>query len=272
MAVHRRHARGAVAVALVLALALVALLGRTLGVGGGAGPSALDGPSDDGSSSGAPAPDVEEEDAWSGYAYTAWDEQESPNYVRLVGEAHIEEPLAAGEVSYSELDELGRTGQVRACITSQMMREGEARERADSLPNPSGWPETNQEVPLELPSGGTTSTWFWNRCHLLAKSLGGSDGQENLVTGTRLFNVGAGNGQGGMDLFETAIRDWLGTYPDVTIQYVATPLYEDDELIPRSVVVDVLSSDGAINEELEVYNCAKGFRIDYHDGSFWQEA
>ena len=31
--------------------------------------------------------------------------------------------------------------------------------------------------------------------------------------------------------------------------------------------MDVLSSDGIINEEVEVYNAAKGFQIDYSTGS-----
>lgn len=199
--------------------------------------------------------------------YTTWDESESPNYVRLVGDAVIDEELEPGQVEYSSLDALGRTGQVRACITYQMMVDGEARERG-SLPDPSGWPEQNREVEVQLPNGRTYHGWFWNRSHLLAKSLGGSDEVENLVTGTRMQNVGANDGQGGMDVFESAIRDWLEYRPDVTVQYVATPVYEGDELIPRSVIVDVLSSDGEIDEELEVYNACKGYAIDYDDGSF----
>lgn len=200
-------------------------------------------------------------------APTTWDEAESPNYVRLVGSAVIEEELAPGESRYEGLDGLGRTGQVRACITHETMEAGKARERG-SLPDPSGWPEENCEVDVALPTGRTYHGWFWNRSHLLAKSLGGTDERENLVTGTRMQNVGANDGQGGMDVFETAIRDWLDAYPDVTVQYVATPLYVGDELIPRSVVVDVRSSDGAIDEELEVYNACKGYAIDYFDGSF----
>lgn len=201
-------------------------------------------------------------------APTAWDEAESPNYVRLVGSACIEEELPPGEVIYQGLDELGRTGQVRACITWDAMEAGRERERSSRLPNPSGWPAHNAEASVTLPNGRTYHGWFWNRSHLLAKSLGGSDERENLVTGTRMQNVGANDGQGGMDVFESAIRDWLDSYPDVTVQYVATPLYVGDELIPRSVVVDVRSSDGALDEELEVYNACKGYAIDYVTGSF----
>lgn len=53
----------------------------------------------------------------------------------------------------------------------------------------------------------------------------------------------------------------------MTVQYVATPLYEGDELVPRSVIVDVRSSDGHIDEELETYNACKGEDIDYSQAS-----
>lgn len=201
-------------------------------------------------------------------AYTSWSEQESPNYVRLVGTAEVVEPLEPGKVVYEGLDALGRTGRVRACITRQMMDEGRARARSRSLPDPSGWPSHNEEASIELPDGRIYHGWFWNRSHLLAKSLGGSDELQNLVCGTRMQNVGANDGQGGMDMFESAIRSWLEAYPDVSVQYVATPLYEGYEPICRSVMVDVLSSDGQIDERLEVYNAAKGYRIDYHTGEF----
>ncbi len=198
---------------------------------------------------------------------TEWSESESPNYVRLVGKAHIESPLEPGQVQYAPLDELGRTRQVSACITKQMMDEGRARKRGD-MPDPSGWPARNQKSEISLPTGRTYHGYFWNRCHLLAKSLGGEEVRENLVTGTRMLNVGANDGQGGMDMYETAIRDWLSSYPNVTVQYVATPVYQGNELIPRSVYVDVLSSDGTINERLETYNAAKGHTIDYTNGTF----
>lgn len=203
-----------------------------------------------------------------GASYSLWDESESPNYLRLVGEAKIEGTLEPGQVEYAPLDGLGRAGRVRACIDKPMMDAGRARERLRNLPNPSGWPRGNEEVAIELPGGRVYHGWFWNRCHLLAKSLGGSDEAENLVTGTRMLNVGANDGQGGMDMFETAIRRWLEAYPQVSVQYVATPLYEGDEPVCRSVMVDVLSSDGAINERLEVYNCAKGYQIDYATSRF----
>ena len=45
--------------------------------------------------------------------------------------------------------------------------------------------------------------------------------------------------------------------------HAAHALYVGDELIPRAVEVDMLSSDNALNEHVIVYNAAKGFEIDY---------
>ncbi|MDY4522639.1 MAG: DNA/RNA non-specific endonuclease [Atopobium sp.] len=197
--------------------------------------------------------------------YTSWNEQESPNYVRLIGASHINQELAQGQVLYSGLDALGRTREVRACITYQMMEDGMSRDR-EQMPNPSGWPSKNPEVQIKLYNNSVYKGRMWNRSHLLAKSLGGKEIIENLITGTRMQNVGANDDQGGMALVETAIRTWLQANPSGTVQFVATPVYEGEERIPRSVIVDVKTSDGFIDEEVEVYNAAKGYEINYYTG------
>ena len=198
--------------------------------------------------------------------YTSWDEQESPNYVRFIGQAYIEQEVEPGQILYSNLDGLGRTLEVRACITYQMMEEGMARER-EKMPNPAGWPRNNPEVQIELYNGSFYKGRMWNRSHLLAKSLGGKEIVENLVTGTRMQNVGANDDQGGMAMIETAVRNWLDANQSGTVQFVATPIYEGDELIPRSVIVDVKTSDGFIDEAVEVYNAAKGYDLNYYNGT-----
>ena len=69
---------------------------------------------------------------------------------------------------------------------------------------------------------------------------------------------------------EGLARDWLWDNRDGTVYYAATPVYEGDELVPRSVFVDVLSSDGELDLEVEVFNAAAGFEIDYATGEFWE--
>lgn len=204
-----------------------------------------------------------------GRAPTAWDPDACPDYYRVVGAAAVEEELAPGEVRYEGLDGLGRTGRVAALVTSEMAEAGSEREREDmSDIRPSGW-GNNAEVDIPMPDGDTYHGYLFNRSHLLAKSLGGDDAGYNLITGTRTQNVGDNRGQdGGMAYTEGLAREWLREHPGGTVYYAATPVYEGSDLLARSVIVDVLSSDGALDLEVEVYNAAYGFDIDYATGEF----
>ena len=199
-------------------------------------------------------------------------EVESPaGYYRVVGPSRVERPVAEGSVSYDPLDELGRAGQVRADVTWELMDEGRRRERGDMQDlEPSGWGH-NERVSIELGGGKRYNGYFWNRSHLVAKSLGGADILENVICGTRMQNVGS-NGvdgeTGGMAYCETRVRTWLEHHPDGHVDYVATPHYEGSELVCRFVTVDMRSSDGAIDERVEVVNAARGYAIDYATGEF----
>lgn len=204
-------------------------------------------------------------------SYTVWDADAYPDYYRVVGPAVVDEELEPGEVRYEGLDELGRTGRVAALVTFETMRAGSEREREDmSWVHPSGWGH-NAEVDIVMPDGDTYHGAIFNRSHLLAKSLGGEEVPENLVTGTRTQNVGDNHGQdGGMAFTEGLARDWLWDNRDGTVYYAAMPVYEGDELVPRSVFVDVRSSDGELDLEVEVFNAVAGFEIDYATGEFWE--
>ena len=198
-----------------------------------------------------------------------WNEASAPDYVRMVGTSQADTSLAPGEVRYGGLDSLGRTQAVKACVTKQMVDEGSAREREDmSGIRPSGWPEDNAEVDISMPDGSTYHGWLFNRSHLLAKSLGGKDEAENLVTGTRTQNVGANDGKGGIAACETMVRDWLAQNPDGHVWYDVTPQYEGDSLVPLAVTVDMRTSDGSLDARYVTYNAAKGYEIDYSDGSW----
>lgn len=205
------------------------------------------------------------------HSYTAWDAEAYPDYYRVVGPAVVDVELEPGEARYEGLDELGRTGRVAALVTFETMRAGSEREREDmSWIHPSGWGH-NAEVDIVMPDGSTYHGAIFNRSHLLAKSLGGEEVPENLVTGTRTQNVGDNRGQdGGMAYTESLARDWLWDNQEGTVYYAATPVYEGDELVPRSVFVDVRSSDGELDLEVEVFNAVAGFEVDYATGEFWE--
>lgn len=194
-----------------------------------------------------------------------WDEETAPNYVAYLGTSEFELYPVPGKYEI-ETDASGRPARVLANVTYDMMKEGSERER-DDLPNPVGWPK-NKEVDIITPDGTTYHGWFWNRSHLLAKSLGGPDTKDNLVTGTRMQNVGANVHPGGMAYAEDKARRFLAQNQSETIIYQVQPVYYGDEKIPRTVIIDMLSSDGKIDEQLLIYNAQKGFDIDYETGTF----
>lgn len=190
----------------------------------------------------------------------------SPQYVRVVGAAVIDDECEMGTYKVAPLDELKRARKVCARVTHAMAEEGSARAR-EKMPDPVGWGH-NKEVSIDFPDQKSYHGWFWNRSHMLAKSLGGPDIAENLVCGTRPQNVGANVPAGGMAYTETICKSWLQSHTSGFVDYIVTPLYVGKERIPRSVVVDVRSSDGVLNAEVEVYNCAYGYDIDYTSGIF----
>lgn len=199
-----------------------------------------------------------------------WGEAVAPNYYKVIGAAQFEHELASGEVVYEPLDALGRAQGTVACVDYALMDAGRSRVRGSTSElNPSGWGH-NDEVAIELPNGKTYHGYFWNRSHLLAKSLGGEERIENLVCGTRMQNVGAnmGGSEGGMAYAEALVRDWLEEHPDGSVQYRVRPVYRADEPVCRAVLADVRSSDGALDCEVIVYNAAKGYCIDYVAGTF----
>jgi DNA-entry nuclease len=199
---------------------------------------------------------------------TDWSKEQAPNYYQVVGPAAQEFSLQEAGTTYGTLDVYGRATYAEGCVSAEMMKEGIERPRGNmSHTNPTGW-GSNEQVSMTLPSGDSYHGYFWNRSHLLAKSLGGDDDLHNLVTGTRMQNVGGNDGNGGMAYCETTCRDWLESHPNGLVHYRAEASYEGDELVPRSVFVDMLSSDGAIDQHVEVFNAAEGFAIDYANGTF----
>lgn len=201
--------------------------------------------------------------------WETWDASTAPEYITVVGDAVIRYDVDEGDIVYGGLDRLGRTQFAAGSLTHEVREAAKERGRQsfDASDDPSGW-TGGSKASIVTPNGKTYNGAFWNRSHLIADSLGGAAERENLVCGTRMQNVGANDGRGGMAYTETKARSWLDKHTDGTLYYAATPLYVGDELIPRAVLVDMQSSDGALNEEVVVYNAAKGYTIDYYTSAF----
>lgn len=197
---------------------------------------------------------------------TTWSEDRAPDYFEILdpNDAHLDFTVEKGEFVYGGWDELGRTLRVYGCPTHETW-ESSAGWRAPmpaSADSISGW-GNNKEVTLYNSDGTTTKSWFYNRSHLCGDSLGASTDKYNLITATRQQNAPQG-----MRHTETLAEDYLKNHKDGYVYYSATPIYQGDELLARAVYVQIQSDDKSINEAVLVFNAAKGYSINYTDGTF----
>lgn len=79
--------------------------------------------------------------------------------------------------TYSKLDKLGRCGVAYANICKEIMPKEERGNISQIVPT--GWKQAKYN-----------RQYLYNRCHLIGHQLAGEDANEqNLITGTRTFNV-----------------------------------------------------------------------------------
>lgn len=198
------------------------------------------------------------------------------DYTTTLGAAQIIYDATPGQVQYCDLDDLGRAVCAYGLLTPTLRNQAQEEGRQNINVNPAGW-GTNSEVLIpatSTPGSRDYHGWFWNRSHLVADSLGGEASKTNLITGTRTQNVGStqvgGQYAGGMAQTELLARNYLDAQHDDScpLYYSATPVYNGDDLIPVSVLVDVRSCDGSIDQRVEVSNTANGWEVDYANGTF----
>lgn len=191
---------------------------------------------------------------------------------------------------YPDLDKYGRGGQVTALITNEAVQShsSKAQERpafdygvhiageyqdGEFDAQKQAWKgenSNNQILQLEGYRG-----YIYNKSHSLAWSLGGDMETHNLTLGTRAQNVGTNkdsNG-GGMGYSETQVRNAIYDNPEAKVYYQVTPVYKENELMPRGSHVRAYSTndDGqTVNLNVWVSNTQKGLSIDYQNGTYNQ--
>ncbi len=153
---------------------------------------------------------------------------------------------------YMPLDNLNRAGTAYAKIDSSLMPT-EDRESIGTV-KPSGW----QTVKYDIVSG----KYLYNRSHLIGFQLTGENAnEENLITGTRYFNVE------GMLPFENMVADYIKETGNPVL-YRVTPVYDGDNLVASGVIMEALSTlDDEIMFNVYVYNVQPGVTINYSDGT-----
>lgn len=204
-------------------------------------------------------------------SYTAheWSYEKYPFYYKVWGKAHVSEKLDCGDTDIQGRDSKERAGRVVSKVTYGMVQASAGwRESMDSdCDDISGWGH-QAKVSVSLSNGRTYNGYAWNRSHLLADSLGGHADPDNLVTGTRTQNVGNNtqSNPGGMQYTETKALNYLRSHHKGWVYYSATPVFKGNELVCRSVYVDIKSDDGSIDEHVEVFNAMRGCTINYKTG------
>lgn len=214
---------------------------------------------------------VYEPDSTIGSFVADFDPNESPDYYKIIGEATtVTEDMPTGVIYYGQPDDEGRTNSAYGWITGEMRAErlAQGAPKPASVEDPDIWPYQYQ-IDATIPGAqgrATCSGWFWNHSRLVAWSLGGDSFKHNMIAGTLTQVVGDNQTPGGMTYPVSVACNWLDTHPDGRLWYYSCPIYLTGELIPRAVIVDIYTEDGALNEKVLVYNTAAGFDIDYVTG------
>lgn len=155
--------------------------------------------------------------------------------------------------SYSELDSLGRCGPAFGSVGSELQPEGE-REPNDHI-HPSGMHNTTYDFVDKL--------FLYNRCHLIAYSIAGSNGDpRNLITGTRYLNTK------GMLPYENKVLLYIENTGNHVL-YRVTPVFEGENLVASGVLMEATSLEDhgeGLHFCVYAYNVQPGVRIDYLTG------
>lgn len=154
----------------------------------------------------------------------------------------------------AELDSLGRCGTCAGQFSYASMPTDERGEIGHV--KPTGWHTVKYDKSV------ISDLYLYNRCHLLAFQISGlNDEERNLITGTRQFNLD-------MLEMENQVADLLRYNPDMKVMYRVTPLFEENDLVAKGVLMECYSMDQG--ESLQfcifIYNVQDGIVIDYATG------
>lgn len=155
---------------------------------------------------------------------------------------------------YSDLDNLGRCGAGISCIGSDTLEYVTDREMINKI-EPTGWIKGNVKY------DGIIANELYNRCHLIAHSLGGADTQWNLVTGTRYLNEA-------MIPYEESVVKYINETGN-HVMYRATPVYVGNNLVASGIQVEAYSIEDkgtGIQFNIYFYNVQPGVKIFYENG------
>ena len=188
------------------------------------------------------------------------------NYYAALGKAHFDATCNIPSGGYNYKGVINGAGQVGAACA----KVTEKHKRVDPIDDPAGFSK-NAKVSIPSVNGKKPyNGYFYNRSHMISAALGGSPKAENLITGTRMQNVGERN-KGGMRYTETQAEKYVASPKAKTcaLTYEVTPHYRNTtDAVPTWVEVNMQSCDKSIDERVAVFNDAAGHTIDYATGEW----
>ena len=159
-------------------------------------------------------------------------------------------------IKFSTLDGQGRAGVAYGCIGLDTLDAVGPRQNMVGI-TPSGWNFNKYEGIVNA-----QPAYVYNRCHLIAHSLGGLDQEINLITGTRYMN------ETGMKPYEDSVVKYIRNTGNHVL-YRATPVYKGDNKLASGVQLEAYSvedSGKGICFNIFCYNVQPGVRINYANG------
>ncbi len=170
----------------------------------------------------------------------------TPNFTE---EDYTTEPFE----KYSKLDSKYRCGVAYANICKEVMPPENVERESISSVKPTGWKQKK-----------VNGEYVYNRCHLIGYQLAGENAnKENLITGTRYFNVE------GMLPFENKVADYIKENPNNHVLYRVTPIFNGENELASGAQMEAWSvedSGAGVQFNVYVYNVQPGVEIDYATG------
>ena len=155
------------------------------------------------------------------------------------------------------MDSQGRAGVAFGCIGPDTLAAVGPRQNMVGI-KPSGWSNYNRYDGIV----NSRPAYVYNRCHLLAHSLGGIEQEVNLVTGTQYLN------ETGMLPYKTCVADYIRRTSNHVL-YRATPIFKGDNKLVSGVQLEAYSVEDAgdgICFNVYCYNVQPGVDLNYVTG------
>lgn len=150
---------------------------------------------------------------------------------------------------YSQEDGNNKCGEAFAVLYGKALETIGYRDSTSDI-FPSGW-------------NNSDASDIFQKSHLIAHSLGGSEELSNLFTGTKYLNNTL------MKPREMEVKNYLQSHKDNHVLYRVTPKYVGNNMVPSGVQIEARSvEDNTISFNVYCYNIQPGYVIDYSNGTF----